>query len=294
MSQLFSDARVIPFHMPARLSCWPQCPPHLELDADASSNDDVVLDAMRDILKRHGSPERYLGAMLGDATQRASFSEWLWMAFPEKDDIIYEHADSLTYTSDESELAKMPPMCFHVSQLGYHPSTSLKADTGGQTAMLLVEQYLKDGFMTQLEPLLITQPNELRDAMGCDVPWAGTCRECAPLMPHSLGYVKGKARSTSLLMMLHWAMGAKFDLPTMFLESARVVYGHALTMKSKMDEAMMNMKMSVRGSIRKAPNVIQTVIMMKNIMKCSSLDAGSFVRKWNAMSGRLNQIIGLE
>ena len=61
---------------------------------------------------------------------------------------------------------------------------------------------------------------------------------------------------------------------------------------SKVDEALQNMKLSCRGSLRKATNTIQCVFMVRSLMTFGLTDTMTFVRQWNAMSARQFQIVG--
>ncbi len=59
-----------------------------------------------------------------------------------------------------------------------------------------------------------------------------------------------------------------------------------------MHEALANMKLSARASIRKAANIIQVTIIVKNLYQHGVNDFTSFTRRWNLMSTRTHQIIG--
>ena len=67
---------------------------------------------------------------------------------------------------------------------------------------------------------------------------------------------------------------------------------HHVDMGSKLAEALQNMKLSARGSIRKKTNIIQAVVMVKNLYQHGLKDFTLFVRKWNAMSAKADQIVG--
>ena len=53
-----------------------------------------------------------------------------------------------------------------------------------------------------------------------------------------------------------------------------------LCISTKIDEALMNMRISARGSVRRANNLITTVIMIQNLVEHGLVDAMNFVRKW--------------
>ena len=54
---------------------------------------------------------------------------------------------------------------------------------------------------------------------------------------------------------------------------------------------MLNMKISVRGSIRKANNVIQIVMMLKNLQQHGWNDTSKFIKTWNLKSGKAHTIV---
>jgi hypothetical protein len=110
-----------------------------------------------------------------------------------------------------------------------------------------------------------------------------------------VGYIKGKARTSSAFALLHWCFENNVDLLTEHPKlhaSFREVWAHPISVSSKLDEGLLNMKLPVRGSIRKANNIIQTVLMIQNINKYGAIDIGAFVRRWNSQTGKSTQIIG--
>ena len=52
------------------------------------------------------------------------------------------------------------------------------------------------------------------------------------------------------------------------------------------------MKLSARGSIRKKTNIIQVVVIVKNLYQHGLSDFTLFVREWNAMSAKVDHITG--
>ena len=63
-------------------------------------------------------------------------------------------------------------------------------------------------------------------------------------------------------------------------------------MGSKLAEALQNMKLSARGSIRKKTNIIQTAVMVKHLLQHGLSDYQVLVRKWNEMSAKSDHIAG--
>ncbi|CAE7660330.1 unnamed protein product, partial [Symbiodinium sp. CCMP2456] len=111
----------------------------------------------------------------------------------------------------------------------------------------------------------------------------------------SLGYFKGYARATSLLCLLHFMMKrgviVVMEYP-MFWDSVLRIRVHHVKTQSRMSEALTNMKMSCKGSVRKATNTVQCVVMLKSLMTVGVSDPMAFVKQWNAMSARSFHISG--
>ena len=59
-----------------------------------------------------------------------------------------------------------------------------------------------------------------------------------------------------------------------------------------MEEALDNLKLSSRGDIRRAANVVQIAIMIELLVQEGLREWASFIRKWNQMAARTHQIIG--
>ena len=71
----------------------------------------------------------------------------------------------------------------------------------------------------------------------------------------------GLARTSSLLCILHVAMKEDWNLdevaPALHKSLASGISAHCIMCASKVDEAMLNMKISLRGSLRKSVNLVQ-------------------------------------
>ena len=62
-------------------------------------------------------------------------------------------------------------------------------------------------------------------------------------------------------------------------------------MWSWLAESLQNMKLSACGSIRKKTNIIQTVVIVKNLGQHGLSELTVFVRKWNATSAKMDHIV---
>jgi hypothetical protein len=260
-----------------------------------SAKTEFVEKAIRELgvlSKLSGGPANYLLEQMPDPSDQSDFATFLWNTFPEADDALYHHSGPIPNVSDD-ELSHALPVCVHVAALGYHKKFSLKPPPGSALFGQLAEQILIDGFLTGGDPLLVVQP--AMDGGGLVQLWQPEDFGSEPLRTASLGYVKGMARASSLLMLLHYCFKNSVDLQTVHPQlytSVLKIFVHHMPSHTKQDEALKNLKLSARGSIRKMANVIQIAQIIKNLCEHGMNDFAGFVRKWNQISGRSHQIIG--
>ena len=103
------------------------------------------------------------------------------------------------------------------------------------------------------------------------------------------------ARTRTVLALRHRIFVLKVDLKSAhpaLHENAQAARVHHAAMGSKMAESLQDMKLSARGIIRKTTNIIQVVVIVKNLYQHGLSDFGLFVRKWSAMSTKVDHIIG--
>ena len=158
-------------------------------------------------------------------------------------------------------------MTVHIASLGFSPDCSLKPAPGAELFSQLAAQILQDGFVTAGEPLLVVQSRDPANFTKSVQLWSGDGGQ-QPLGTFSLGYLKGMARATAALALLHRIFILKVDLKSVhpvLHESMRAVSVHHVSMGSKLAEALQNMKLSARGRIRKKTNIIQVVVIVKNL-----------------------------
>ncbi|CAE7298363.1 unnamed protein product [Symbiodinium sp. CCMP2592] len=258
-------------------------------DAAECSPDHKACQALLDDLKAEvrrcgGGPVQYLEKH----AEAAGFREWLLDHFPLQDEFHYSHEKNLQ-PIEEKEMSDVLPLTVHVSALGFSRECSLKPPCGLDLMMTLCDLYLKDGFTTAGEPLLVLQ--QVTPSISKDLP----ALDEDGLQTFSLGYLKGFARAASLLCLLHFmkkqGLNVKKQYPTLWETVIRIRVHHIKT-ESRLNEALTNMKISCKGSIRKATNTVQCVFMLKSLMKVGVPEPMALVKQWNAMSARAFQISG--
>lgn len=248
-----------------------------------------IMEDLEGILDRYGGPIQYL-----EHIDKKAFGEWLWDTFPELDDCLYQHKSNFP-TVKESELAESTPLLFHVSALGLDGSSSLKPSPGKAFCLQLAEQFLLEGFLTSTShagPLLIQERRHWLPGSDQPLLWQDAHND---LIPFSLGYLKGMARSSSLLFLLHRISGMSIDvlkeLP-MLHQTVSKIHCHHVKINSRVDEALCNMRMSRRGSMVKATNTLQAVIMVKQLVDQGLTTHMQFIRSWNQQASKQFQFVG--
>jgi hypothetical protein len=262
---------------------------HSDVDTGLDIFKRKVQAGMKYLAEQYHSPGKYLESVLGDPGSVNKFAEHLWTYYPEQDDTTYHHHKRLEPTA-EKEWSHTLPTCLHLNSFGFEKGCSLKPFPGTETWLILTDQYLADGFQTNSEPLLVVQSVQVSSSS-----WKIWWSDPDPMPSFSLGYVKGMARMSSLFALLHycWVEGldVKQNHPVLY-ESLLRIWAHHVEHQNKLDEAIHTMKLSAKGSIRKAVNVIQAAVMIQNLFMHGLTDFGMFVRKWNSTAARTFQITG--
>ena len=98
----------------------------------------------------------------------------------------------------------------HIASLGFLRDCSLKPAPGAELFSQLAAQISQDGFVTASEPLLVVQSRDPANYIRNVRLWSGDGGQ--PLGTFSLGYLKGMARATTALTLLHRLFLLKVDL----------------------------------------------------------------------------------
>ena len=178
---------------------------------------------------------------------------------PSRPDIMYQTSDAI---------APGQVVHVHVSALGFGPHASPKPLAEASTCRKLAAEILQDGFQSELEPLICVQPPVLKSNLLW-TPWVTAEAPDASLPLFSLGYVKGQARSVTMLslLMLCIARDVNMDLLPFLVSSASAICVRVEAMPSKLQLALENAKLSTRGAIRKAPSIVTWVSMIRELQK---------------------------
>ena len=109
-----------------------------------------------------------------------------------------------------------------------------------------------------------------------------------PAKAFSVGYVKGQARALSLLALLSVMHEMNVTAEVLLKEAPKfhdtvsLIWVQRIQEGSRSEEALLNMKLSLRGTLRKACNVVQICEMIRRLtlprtcsstVTCASVDA---------------------
>ena len=141
-------------------------------------------------------------------------------------DVTQYHHNVVIPAVDAEQRAEATSICFHISAFGFTSPCTMKPPPFEDPALELLDEILKDGFVTSGDPLVCCQPVELvngEEGLAC--PWTQPGQRS--LQPFSLGYVKGMARITTFLATLHhcWKSGFNSLTATQSYTARRCVSG---------------------------------------------------------------------
>lgn len=245
--------------------------------------------------KVHGGPYQFLHHQMPDIEKRNGFVHWLFDMFKLQDDVPY-HKSSIIPACDPEVIGQQPPRCFHIAAFGFDSECTSKSAPFEDVCTDIMEEILKDGFVTSGDPLIVQQPVEyMNGELKLDVLWKPDEQGVSVLHTQSLGYIKGMARVSTILALLYTCWDKNYDIearhPKMYTSVLRVWALHAPA-SSKREIALANMKLSARGSIRRAPNVITILFMVQKLKTSGDSDFASFLKIWNMRSARSHHVLG--
>ncbi len=162
------------------------------------------------------------------------------------------------------------------------------------TCQRLCEEMLKDGCVTEGEPLLVTFPTS---ASGMPYPpnWPPEAPRDEAITPQSVTYTKGLARSSTLLSLLSVCLDSEVDIaerfPLLHHSALRLQCQH-VHIGTHRERLFYNFKLSVRGSIRRAPHVFTWVQALQRMAAQQDGDAMHVIRAWNQQASKSTQLTG--
>ena len=106
---------------------------------------------------------------------------------------------------------------------------------------------------------------------------------------------QGNARIVTLHFLLSLIVDDEIDLQTLLpkvWESMRSIVCRNVGFANKEEQVFDNFKLSGRGAIRRAPNVISWMHFLLNQKQVSETDIGGIIQRWNKKSARSMHLVG--
>ena len=239
---------------------WMAFAPVSAIYGNKASIRDAVLTDFTTIFQRFSGPQRFLANMLPDATTRAAFAAKLDTDYPPGNRTNWDR------TEDIYNLAKDKTISITPGDLSFAEASSVKASTFTRVAMQLLDEFLLNGFVTENDPLRIWTPVDTT---------AGA--------PFQLYYVKGAARSNTLLALLL----ALYLLdspplrccPRLHASLQKIHVIAPLVQPSHETVALKNAQLAQRGAIRKPLGVFSWVALIRKLG--TNINAKELLAKWN-------------
>ena len=236
----------------------------------------------KESLTNAGGPVQYLVARYPTNAEQKQFGDALMTLFPPRENITYQEKGPIP-KSENTVGGKMESFCLHPALFAWGDDSSVKSRPEICTSLRLLQEYLMDGFLTNAEPLHITELMVSAEEYNL-----GLC---------SIGYIKGQARMTTLLCILSRVIdmsavpSMQQSLPKLY-ESSRTIWCYRFHFENKRAELFSNFATSARGAIRKLPNTLQWAASLKKLSITEEAAAANIIKAWNANVPRPSQLTG--
>ncbi|CAK9072439.1 unnamed protein product, partial [Durusdinium trenchii] len=115
---------------------------------------------MRETVKKFGSPDKYLQARYGTLSEKQGWVNYLAELQNVNGDQNYSVVADLP-VSEMNKLSEGQLLNMHLASFSLSTSASVRGSPENDVVYLLLDEILVDGFVTQGEPLLLTQPADL-------------------------------------------------------------------------------------------------------------------------------------
>ena len=168
-----------------------------------------VIKVMKQLCAHYGGPAQYLSTVYPDVAHKKEFYDKLMKNFP----VAAEYTSTLplpTIAPDSWQGGDC--LTFHPAQMAFGDKASLKGAPDGRIAIQLCEQYLKDGFVSAGDPIMVLTVDIDDSAELFGPPVKAVGQNVASLTAFPVEYVKGSARTQTLLALLSILLNDDIDI----------------------------------------------------------------------------------
>ena len=205
--------------------------------------------------------QSYLTSALADESAQDEFAEKLKLMLPFSLACSYEWG---------RPLALGRQFVMHLRHFAFDERASLQASPELQQSNLLIDRYVSEGFLTELDPIVVRDRSP--DPPSRDV---GN---------FEIGYLKGQARLLTLLSFCHYLYSHDEKLPDIIQATAATIHCRSDPVEGPQNELFAGMKIGYRGGLRKAPSVIQWAKSLMRLQKVAGIIPVDAVASWNSQA----------
>ena len=164
--------------------------PHLK-------NRDSILQRVKEVLEEHGSPINYRQEKYPSSDKLEEYAHKLWKELPPPEDEPIHLAAELP-----GESLPVQGHRLHLACLSFSEESMLQVP-GPDRCLKLADEILTDGFITDMEPLVLN--GSARDKMGEDFvpPWGDKIGGHPTVRAFSVCHHKSAARSSTLHLLVN-------------------------------------------------------------------------------------------
>ena len=152
-----------------------------------------------------------------------------------------------------------------------------------------------DGFSTAGQPLLLWQKDSGHEEDTLKAPWGQARGSMLTLPPHCLSYIKGRGRTATVLTILSMVIDDGIDLALVhekLFHSLRVVWINVIRCDNFRHQALLNISLSQKGSIRKSYNCNTWCKTLRSLQQRGDTDAAETIRIHNNGVSKQFQLVG--
>ena len=242
---------------------------------------------MATINESYGGPMQFLQKSFTTTEAMQNFKDQLMAGLPPDERI--DEAKTVRPTAEfvrDVELGT--EYCGHLSMFSFNAGASSKPAPYRTTVTSLVDEYLTNTFLTRGDPLVVyALTPEHPGFVDNDSFW--------------LGYVKGAARTTTamalayLMLDLYGDAGISHGINPTFWESLTNVWVKWEVHNPSLEQvAFANAKLSARGAIRKANDIITWCLKLRTIELRAKRAPSDVIQSYNSQCTRESQIVGMK
>ena len=245
-------------------------PGHMQLTVENFR--DTALDILSEEMKAWHGPAQYLRHMFATPEDKSDFKRALDQNFPADPVLTYQVDSKLPDNTHDT-------VRLHLWDLGFESGSSSKTAPLLTTSLLLLDEYLTNGIVTDKDPLQLLQGQPPASGEHCF--WTV--------------FVKGAARSCTALFLAAQCIARGWNLsalnPTLQRSMCALAGRRAIMSTDAQSAALENARLSTRGAIRRQ-HCCLTWLGTLSILQSQGLSPEQILKAWNTQCTQKGQVVG--